>query len=135
MFFDWSLKSWVPFSGYVNTEGDKTNQVLYESNHCNLQSTIGGCHFTRLPYCLLPFPQFPLPRFRVLSREMLCSPSSLNLRACRAGPCCLPWLGIVCVKLGLIWQCSPLEQKLCHPSLLNVSNHFYMGRWVRYSSL
>lgn len=29
MFFAWSLKSSVPFSGYVNTEGDKKKQALY----------------------------------------------------------------------------------------------------------
>lgn len=38
MFFAWSLKSSVPFSGYVNTAGDKRKQVLQESNSHALEA-------------------------------------------------------------------------------------------------
>lgn len=33
MFFAWSLKSSVPFSGYVNTERDHKKEEIYESSH------------------------------------------------------------------------------------------------------
>lgn len=40
MFFAWSLKLSVPFSGYVNTEGDKNKQELYESSHHGLETLL-----------------------------------------------------------------------------------------------
>ena len=72
MFFAWSLKSSVPFSGYVNTERDQKKEEIYEPSHhiweTHLKDVALFIPWTTVSTQFLP--AFPYPQ-RPSSRVML----------------------------------------------------------------
>ena len=81
MFFSWSLKSSVPFSGYVNTERDQKKQEFYESsfmsphfgNMLERRSFIYSLHHS-FSSVSPPFPHPQRPSSHVLSRLLPSAP-------------------------------------------------------------
>lgn len=143
MFFAWSPRSSVPFSGYVNTEGTKRKQMLQESSHNNLKNKTEGCHFISwIIACTSLLIAFP--HFHVLSQEMLLLPPQAafcatsfeppqplhmpgqHLSFALAGNCMLKTLSHVAVFF--------LGAEAMSFILLDVSQYLYLGWWVRYNS-
>ena len=137
MFFAWSLKSSVPFSGYVNTERDQEKQEFYESsfmspcfgNMLERRSFIYSLHHSFSSVSPRLSPSSAIQLACPVPSVALCAPYRVRT-ALSAHPHPCPRLRASThppALLGLIWQISSQEQKPCHSSMLNVFNRLLRG--------